>query len=66
MNAHHGYSKTPKVKHPEMNDVKAGDPLLVIRFTDEDLEQLQERVLRQKMEELFEEPSAYEDEEDDD
>jgi len=66
MNAHHGYSKTPKVKHPEMNDVKAGDPLLVIRFTDEDLEQLQERVLRQKMEELFEEPSVYEDEEDDD
>jgi hypothetical protein len=66
MNAHHGYSKTPKVKHPEMNDVKAGDPLLVVRFTDEDLEQLQERVLRQKMEELFEEPSAYEDEEDDD
>jgi len=66
MNAHHGYSKTPKVKHPEMNDVKAGDSLLVIRFTDEDLEQLQERVLRQKMEELFEEPSAYEDEEDDD
>ena len=66
MNAHHGYSKTPKVKHPEMNDVKAGDPLLVIRFTDEDLEQLQERVLRQKMEELFEEPSAYEDEGDDD
>ena len=66
MNAHHGYSKTPKVKHLEMNDVKAGDPLLVVRFTDEDLEQLQERVLRQKMEELFEEPSAYEDEEDDD
>ena len=66
MNAYYGYSKTPKVKHPEMNDVKAGDPLLVIRFTDEDLEQLQERVLRQKMEELFEEPSAYEDEEDDD
>ena len=66
MNAHHGYSKTPKVKHPEMNDVKPGDPLLVVRITQEDLEQLQERVLRQKMEELFEEPSTYEDEEDDD
>ena len=63
MNAHHGYSKSPKVKHPEMNDVKAGDPLLVIRFTDEDAEQLQRRVLRQKMDELFEEPSTYEDEE---
>lgn len=65
MNAHHGYSKSPKVKHPEMNDVKAGDPLLVIKFTDEDLEQLQRRVLQQKMEELFEEPSTYEDDDDD-
>ena len=66
MNAHYGYSKSPKVKHPELNDVKAGDPLLVIKFTDEDLEQLQRRVLRQKMDELFEEPSTYEDENDDD
>jgi hypothetical protein len=64
MNAHHGYSKSPKVKHPEMNDVKAGDPLLVIRFTDEDIEELQQRVLQQKIDELFEEPSSYEDEED--
>jgi hypothetical protein len=64
MNAHQGYSKSPKVKHPELNDVKAGDPLLVIRFTDEDIEELQQRVLKQKMEELFEEPSTYEDEED--
>ena len=66
MNAHHGYTKSPKVKHPEMNDVKAGDPLLVIKFTDEDLEKLQKRVLQQKMNELFEEPSTYEDDEDDD
>jgi len=64
MNAHHGYSKSPKVKHPELNDVRPGDPLLVIRFTDEDLEQLQRRVLQQKIDELFEEPSTYEDEED--
>ena len=64
MNAHHGYSKSPKVKHPELNDVKAGDPLLVVRFTEEDLERLQERILKLKMEELFEEPSTYEDEED--
>ena len=63
MNAHHGYSKSPKVKHPEMNDVKAGDPLLVLKITEEDLEHLQRRVLEQKMEELFEEPSTYEDEE---
>ena len=65
MNAHRGYSKSPKVKHPEMNDVKAGDPLLVLRITEEDLEELQKRVLQQKIDELFEEPSTYEDEEDD-
>jgi len=64
MNAHHGYSKSPKVKHPELNDVKVGDPLLVIRFTDEDLQELQQRVLQQKIDELFEEPSSYEDEDD--
>jgi hypothetical protein len=64
MNAHYGYSKSPKVKHPELNDVKAGDSLLVIRFTDEDIEELQQRVMQQKMEELFEEPSTYEDEDD--
>jgi hypothetical protein len=34
-------------------------------ITKEDLEQLQQRVLQKKMEELFEEPSTYEDEEDD-
>jgi len=66
MNAHAGYSKSPKVKHPEMNDVKAGDPLLVVRFTDEDIEQLQRKVLQQKIDELFEEPSSYEDDGDDD
>ena len=65
MNAHRGYSKSPKVKHPELNDVKAGDSLLVVRFTEEDLQKLNQRVLQQKMEELFEEPSTYEDEEDD-
>jgi len=30
-------------------------------ITEEDLKELQERVLQQKMEELFEEPSTYED-----
>jgi len=64
MSAHYGYSKNPKVKHPELNDVKPGDPLLVMKFTDEDLNELHQRVLQQKMEELFEEPSTYEDEED--
>ena len=34
----------------------------MITLTQEDLQELQERVLQQKMEELFEEPSTYEDE----
>lgn len=63
----HGYRENPKVKgHPEMKDVKKGDGLLVVKFTDEDLQELQERILQQKMNELFEEPSTYEDEDDDD
>ena len=33
----------------------------MIVLTEEDLQELQERVLQQKMEELFEEPSTYED-----
>jgi len=33
-------------------------------FTEKDLKQLQERVLQQKMDELFDEPSTYEDEDD--
>ena len=35
----------------------------MIVLTEEDLKELQERVLHQKMEELFEEPSTYEDDE---
>ena len=31
-------------------------------ITEEDIQELQERVLQQKMKELFEEPSSYEDE----
>ena len=33
-------------------------------ITEEDIKELQERVLQQRMEELFEEPSTYEDEND--
>ena len=36
----------------------------MITLTEEDLRELQERVLQQKIDELFEEPSTYEDEED--
>jgi len=35
----------------------------MVKFTEEDFQLLQERVLQKKMEELFEEPSTYEDEE---
>ena len=37
----------------------------MISITEEDLHELQEIVLRQKMKELFEEPSTYEDEDND-
>jgi hypothetical protein len=35
---------------------------MTVKFTDEDFEELQQRVLRRKMDELFEEPSTFEDE----
>jgi hypothetical protein len=34
----------------------------MITLTEDDLQDLQERVFKQKMDELFEEPSTYEDE----
>jgi hypothetical protein len=34
-------------------------------ITEKDLQELQQRVLQQNIDELFEEPSTYEDEEDD-
>jgi hypothetical protein len=36
----------------------------MITITEEDLKELQERIFNQKMDELFEEPSSYEDEKD--
>ena len=36
----------------------------MVTITEEDLQKLNQKVLQQKMEELFEEPSTYEDEED--
>jgi hypothetical protein len=36
----------------------------MVLITEEVLKKLQERVLQQKMEELFEEPSTYEDDDD--
>jgi len=37
----------------------------MVTITEEDLQKLNQKVLQQKMEELFEEPSTYEDEEND-
>jgi hypothetical protein len=37
----------------------------MVRIAEEDLQKLNQKVLQQKMEELFEEPSTYEDEKDD-
>ena len=37
----------------------------MINLTEEDLQELRERVLQQKMNELFEEPSTYEDDDND-
>ena len=37
----------------------------MFRLTEKDLEQLQQRVFQKKMQELFEEPSTYEDDDDD-
>ena len=36
----------------------------MISLTDEDIQELQRIVLQQKIDELFEEPSSYEDEDD--
>ena len=64
MNAHNGYTKSPKVKHPEMNDVQPGDPLLFVKFTEEDTKQLQQKVIQQRIDELLGELSTHEDEDD--
>jgi len=59
----HGYIKCPEYKiHPEMRGVKAGEELIVMKLEDDDLKALQKMILQRKMEELFEEPSTYEDE----
>jgi hypothetical protein len=38
----------------------------MVTITEEDLYKLNQRVLQQKMDELFEEPSTYEDEDEED
>ena len=67
MNESHGYRENPKFKgHPEMKGVKKGDGLMVVSFDempDDDYDELYGRIQKLKMEELFEEPSKYEDDE---
>ena len=64
----HGYRENPKVKgHPEMKGVKKGDGLMTVNFNrlpDQDYNDLYSRIQKLKMEELFEEPSSYEDDDD--
>jgi hypothetical protein len=52
-----------------MKGVKKGDELMVVSFDempDDDYNELYGRIQKLKMEELFEEPSKYEDENEDD
>jgi hypothetical protein len=65
----HGYRENPKIKgHPEMKGVKKGDGLMTVNFNrlpDEDYNDLYSRIQKLKMDELFEEPSTYEDDDND-
>jgi hypothetical protein len=63
-----GYRENPKFKwHPEMKGVRKGDKLMTVTFQDSEddstfiYSELYEKIQRQKMKELFEEPSTYED-----
>ena len=63
MHDKHGYRQDPKIppkEHPEMMDYK-GEKLLVLKFKDK-YDILQERAKKMKMDQLFDEPSTYEDE----
>ena len=69
MTERYGYYKSSEIPpcngHPEMNDYKPGDKLLVAKFDDYSYNQLSHAAFQKKMEELFSEPSSYEDENDD-
>ena len=62
----HGYTERPNIKrHPEIAEIKGDTGALMTvnfnRLPDEDYKELQERIHKLKMEELFDEPSTYED-----
>jgi hypothetical protein len=69
MSERYGYYKNselpPSNNHPEMNGYRPGEKLLVAKFDDYKFDQLAEKALRKKMEELFHEPSSFEDDDDD-
>jgi len=61
--ARYGYSKNPRVKHPEMNDVKPGEPLMSVNFDklpDDDYSSLQDRIDRIRLEENLDEEERNE------
>lgn len=68
-NGNNSYKKNPKItKHPEMVGVKNGEKLMTVRFDETDNDdpyaELNRRVQKLKYQELFDEPSTFEDEED--
>jgi hypothetical protein len=68
MSERYGYYKSSEIPpsngHPEMNNYKPGDKLLVAKFDDYDYNRLSQAAFQKKMEELFHEPSSYEDDDD--
>lgn len=62
----HGYQANPKMKsHPEIKEIRGTGFLMTVNFNnmpDDVYNELQDRINKLKMEELFEEPSTYEDE----
>lgn len=69
MTGRFGYHSSPEIpptnNHPEMKDYKPGDRLLVASFEDYTFDRLNQLAFRKKMEELFDEPSSYEDDDED-
>jgi hypothetical protein len=57
-----GLYETGKFKYASKNRRTTQGQMISI--TEEDIQELQKRVLQQKIDELFEEPSTYEDEDD--
>jgi hypothetical protein len=66
-----GYQQKPNYKsHPEIDEMEGSSgTLMTARFDklpDEDYKELSERIHKLKMDELFDEPSSYEDDQLDD